>query len=402
MKVLLVNKFHYLKGGSEQYYFNLADLLASYGNEVAFFSMYDEKNIKTKYKEYFINSIDLNSKNVSKALDVIYSKNNKKKMKEVLDDFKPDVVHLNNFQRQLSASIIAPIKQRKIPLVYTAHDLQAICPAILMLDKNKTICEKCINGKYINCIKSKCIKDSNLKSLLGAIETRYYRMKKVYQNEIDCIISPSAFVKEKLVQDGIDSKKIKVINNFINLEEYDLNVEDKGYALYCGRLSKEKGILNLVEAFSKIKNEQLYIVGTGPEEENIKKIIKQNNLKNIRMLGYLNKEKLKDVLRNSSFVVLPSIWYENCPYSIIEAQAIGKAVVCSKIGGIPELIDDGKDGLLYKYNDIDELIEKINKMFKDKTIRKNMEKNAKEKAKKYSKENYYNELIKVYKSIKEK
>ena len=120
------------------------------------------------------------------------------------------------------------------------------------------------------------------------------------------------------------------------------------------------------------------------------------------MLGYLNKEKLKDVLRNSSFVVLPSIWYENCPYSIIEAQAIGKAVVCSKIGGIPELIDDGKDGLLYKYNDIDELIEKINKMFKDKTIRKNMEKNAKEKAKKYSKENYYNELIKVYKSIKEK
>ena len=105
--------------------------------------------------------------------------------------------------------------------------------------------------------------------------------------------------------------------------------------MYCGRLSKEKGILNLVEAFSKIKNEQLYIAGTGPEEENIKKIIKQNNLKNIRMLGYLNKEKLKDVLRKSSFIILPSICYENSPYSIIEAQAIGKAVICSKIGGIP-------------------------------------------------------------------
>ena len=116
MKILLVNKFHYLKGGSEKYYFELAELLKKNGHEVAFFSMEDEKNIKTDCKEYFVKPIDLNSSNKLKALDVIYSKENKRKMEEALDDFKPDIVHLNNFQRQLSASIIEPIKKRKIPL----------------------------------------------------------------------------------------------------------------------------------------------------------------------------------------------------------------------------------------------------------------------------------------------
>lgn len=178
MKILLVNKFHYLKGGSEKYYFELGELLKENGHEVAFFSMEDEKNIKTDCKEYFVKPIDLNTGSKLKALDVIYCKENEKKMEQALEDFKPDIVHFNNFQRQLSASIIKPIKERNIPIVFTAHDLQAICPAIVMLDKNKEICEKCMNGKYINYIKNKYIKDSNLKRLLGAIEGKYYRNKK--------------------------------------------------------------------------------------------------------------------------------------------------------------------------------------------------------------------------------
>ena len=150
MKILLVNKFHYLKGGSEKYYFDLAKLLKEHGHDVALFSMDGENNIKTDCKEYFVENSDMNSKNVFKALDVIYSKKNEKAMEKALDDFKPDIVHLNNFQRQLSASIIQPMKKRNISIVFTAHDLQAICPAIVMLDKDKNICEKCLKGKYMN------------------------------------------------------------------------------------------------------------------------------------------------------------------------------------------------------------------------------------------------------------
>ena len=384
MRILLVNKFHYLNGGSEKYYFELGKLLKKHGNEVAYFSMKDDRNIKTGEKEYFVEKIDLNTRSKLKALDVIYSKENYKKMQEAIDDFKPDVVHLNNFQRQLSESIVECCRDNNIPMVFTAHDVQAICPAISMLDSKKNICEKCINGKYMNCFKKKCVKNSTLKSLLGAYEGNYYRRKKVYTKKIKNIITPSIFYKNKLIEDGIQEDKIKAIHNFINLEEYNLKVEDEGYALYSGRLAKEKGILNLVEAFSNL-------------------IIKNKNndkLKNIILLGYLNQKDLKEYTRKCGFLVIPSIWYENGPYSVIETQSIGKAIIGANIGGIPEMVINNENGLTYKYNDVKELEEKMKRLFSDIELREKFGNNAKEFAnKEYSPENYYKKLEKIYKNL---
>ena len=395
MKILIVNKFHYLKGGSEKYYFELAELLKENGHEIAFFSMQDEKNIKTDCKEYFVDDIDLNSNNKLKALDVIYSRKNKKKMEETLEDFKPDIVHLNNFQRQLSASIIKPIKKRNIPIVFTAHDLQAICPNITMIDSNKNICEDCMNGKYRNCVRKKCIKNSKLKSLLGAIEGYYYRTKKIYSKIIDYIITPTNFYKNKLVQDGIPKEKIEAIHNFIDINNYNLDTEDEGYALYFGRLSSEKGILNLIKAFSKLDKGNLYIAGQGEEKENIEKFIEENKLKNrIKLLGFLEPDEMKEKISKCKFVVVPSIWYENCPYSVLETLAIGKPVVGAKIGGIPELIADGKTGFVY--STVEELSNQMDKLFNDSNLVKKMSKQAKEEAKTFSKDEYYKKIIKIY------
>lgn len=401
MKILMVNKFHYLKGGSEKYYFELAELLRKNGHEVAFFSMQNEKNIKTDSKEYFVESIDLNNGSKLSALDVIYSKKNKQKMKEALEDFKPDIVHLNNFQRQLSASIIEPIKEKNIPIVFTAHDVQAICPAIVMLDSNKNICEKCMKGKYINCTKSKCIKESMLKSVLGTIEAQYYRYKKIYKDKIDFIITPSEFYREKLIEDGISKEKIEAIHNFINIEEYNIEKKDEGYGLYFGRLSKEKGILNLMEAIKNLKDGVLYIAGEGPEKENIIKFINENKLQErVRLLGFLDSCKIKKYVANSRFVVVPSIWYENCPYSILETLAIGKPIIGSKIAGIPELIDDNMSGLLYEYNNVEELTEKMNILYENQSLANQLGENAKKIAQqKYSKEKYYNKINDIYNKV---
>ena len=404
MRILLVNKFHYLKGGSEKYYFELANLLREKGHQIAFFSMRNEKNVETGEKEYFVNEIDLNTGSKLKALDVIYSKENKKKMTEALEDFKPDIVHVNNFQRQLSESIIEAVNERKIPVIYTAHDVQAICPAITMLDSNKEICELCKNGKYLNCIKKKCIKDSGLKSILGAIEGQYYRIKKVYNKKIAYIITPSEFYRQKLIEDGIKENKIEAIHNYIDVNQYNLQTDDQGYALYIGRLSKEKGILNLIEAFSNLKNEKLYIAGDGPERERIENIIKDGHLeKNILFLGYLKQDQVKEYLRKARFVVVPSIWYENCPYSILETQAIGKPVIGANIAGIPELVQDKVNGLTYQYDDIKELEEKMKILFENRLLAEEYGKKAREIAiKEYSKDAYYNQIIKIYeKAVKE-
>ncbi len=398
MKILLVNKFHYLKGGSEKYYFELGELLKENGHEVAFFSMKDDKNIETGCKEYFVETIDLNNGSKLKAFDVIYNKANKQLMEEALDKFKPDIVHINNFQRQLSASIIKPIKNRNIPIVFTAHDVQAICPSIVMLDSNKEICEKCMNGKYLNCIRKKCIKNSNLKSVLGAIEGKYYRIKKIYTKKIDKIITPTEFYKTKLIEDGIDKNKIIAIHNFVDTKEYDIERKDEGYALYIGRLSKEKGILNLIKAFSNVKKGELKIAGEGPEKENIIKFIEENKLQHrIKILGFINKDEVKEKIRKCRFVVVPSIWYENCPYSIVEALAIGKPVIGTDIGGIPEIVKNKKSGLTYKYDDINQLTNKMEKLYKNKELAKKLGDTAKEQAKKlYSKDVYYKKIINIY------
>ena len=363
--------------------------------------MRDDRNIKTGDKEYFVEKIDLNTGSKLKALDVIYSKENYKKMQEAIYDFKPDIVHLNNFQRQLSESIVECCKKNKIPMVFTAHDVQAICPAISMLDGEKNICEKCMNGKYLNCFKKKCIKNSTLKSLLGAYEGKYYRSKKVYIEKIGHIITPSVFYKNKFIEDGVKEDKI----------DYNLQVETDGYALYSGRLAKEKGILNLVEAFTNlIKNSKgneklngirLYIAGDGPERENIEKKIKDSKLENrIVLLGYLNQKDLREFTRKCSFLVIPSIWYENGPYSVIETQAIGKAIIGANIGGIPEMVQDNVNGLIYEYDDINELEDKMKKLFESPELVDYFGKSAKNFAlKEYRPEKYYEKIEKIYKNV---
>lgn len=402
MKVLLVNKFHWNKGGSEKYYFELGELLKKHGHEVAYFSMDDEKNVKTGDKEYFVPKFDLNNSSKLKALDVISNKENAQILIKALDEFKPDIVHLNNFQRQLSASIIKPIKDRNIPIVFTAHDVQAICPAITMMDNDKKPCELCIKGKYINCVKKSCNKGSKLKSVLGAMEGYYYRNHKIYTDKIDYIITPSEFYRTKFIEDGVNKDKIQAIHNSIDVNEYNVKTQDDGYALYFGRLSKEKGILNLIEAFSKCNNGMLYIAGEGPEKENIENIIKENKLQDrIKLLGFLNKEQMTDVIRKCKFVVVPSIWYENCPYSVLETLAIGKPVIGSNMGGIPELVNNEENGFIY--NTIEDLTNCMNKLFEDKELVEKFSKKSKELAvENYSRDEYYNKLEKIYKNVLEK
>lgn len=409
MRILLVNKFHYLKGGSEKYYFELGKLLKEYGNEIAYFTMKNENNIETGDKQYYANEIDLNNSSKLKALDVIYSKENYRKFEKAIKDFKPDIVHLNNFQRQLSESIIECCYKYKIPIIFTAHDMQAICPAISMLDSDKKICEDCMCGKYINCIKKKCIKKSTMKSLLGAIEGKYYRYKKVYNKKINYIITPSEFYRNKFIKDGISEDRIQVIRNFIDTKKYDLKIEDQDYVFYSGRLSKEKGILNLIEAFSKLikeneelKDKKLLVAGDGPERENIEEIIKVNKLeKNIILLGYLKQDILKDYIRKCKFAIVPSICYENCPYSVIELQLIGKAIIGADIGGIPEMIKNDENGLTYKHDNMDELMRKMKLLFNDENLARKLGIKAKEFAKKeYDKKEYYDKLIDIYNKVK--
>lgn len=410
MKILLVNKYHYVKGGSETYYFGLAKLLQSYGHEVIYFAMADKNNIECKQDKFFVSNVDFNGdiskmQKIKAGFRVLYSFEAKKCISALIEQEHPDVVHINLVHRHLTLSIVRAIKKYNIPIVFTAHDLNCICPNHEMLC-NGNVCEECLHGKYSSCIKNKCLKGSAAKSALAAIEAINYKRMKIY-DDIDLIITPSYFYKKKFEESGIIHTKILHMKNFLPTDtQYSSGNPDKGYLLYFGRISEEKGIITLVKAVEKLQNDTpLYILGTGAIEDEVKSYISSHKLDSkIKMLGFKSGDELKKYVAEAKCIILPSEWYENGPYAIMEAMSQGKPVIVSNMGGLPEIVDDGKTGFICNPFDSDDLkscIEKVCALSPEEY--RQMGKNAVEAAKRdFSPEAYVEKLIQIYKELIDK
>lgn len=359
MKILLVNKFHFQKGGAETYYFTLAEVLKKAGHQVLFFSMKHEKNIICEQADYFVRNREYVNKTsfldkVKAFNNFVYSKEAYENISRLIENEKPDLAILNNIHRQLTTSIVDALYEHHIKIYWVMHDLISLCPNYQMLDGNGKICEDCCNGKYIKCIEKKCIKNSFAKSYLAYKEAKYNRKHKTY-DKIDLFITPSNFYRNKLIQYGFREDKVKYIPNPLALSfNFELCNYDDGYLLYFGRLSREKGIMTLIDAMKDI-NYKLYIVGTGPLENKLKEYAKNNA--NIEFKGFQTGETLQNYIKNSRCVILPSEWYENGPYSAMEAMGKAKPLIVSYMGGLPELVEENINGYIYKTTE--ELKEKI-------------------------------------------
>lgn len=404
MKILLINKFHYVVGGSETYYFALKKLLEAKGHEVIEFSMKHEKNIPSDYDRYFVDGVDYNGKmsaldKIRAAKNIVYSNEAKDKVRQLVIDTKPDIVHLNLFQHQLSPSILDVFREFDIPVVYTAHELKMICPNYRMMYRN-VICEECKGGKYYKCTKNRCVKDSLSKSIVSTIEAYYHSIRKSY-DVIDYIITPSEFYGRKFVEFGVAQERVIPVANFLDRETPNVNEFDgPAYYLYLGRLSEEKGILTLVDAFKEL-DDVLYIVGRGAEEEAIRNKIEQEGLTNIHLLGFKSGQDLIDLVGNAKAVILPSEWYENGPYSAIESLQLSRPIIGADIAGIPELIDG--NGYLFEsgnYKALRQKIQMMSKLSDEEYV--NMTKASKALYdRKYTAEVHYAQLEKIYsKAIK--
>jgi glycosyltransferase involved in cell wall biosynthesis len=351
MKVLLVNKFFYLKGGSEKYMFTLADALESVGHQVVFFAMQDPRNLPCKQSKHFVKNCStdgtVNSK-IRMLSHIAYSTEAYKKMTSLLNEEKPDLVILNLVHKQITCSIIDAIKNFKkdLPIVWTMHDLICVCPAYTMLDGKGNICEKCSDGNFDHCIRNKCVHNSILMSILSAYEAKQIKKHNWY-NDISLYVCPSEFYKKKLEQSHFTNSPIICMRNPLPINQiYETSNYDGGYILYFGRLVKEKGVKLLIDTIKKTPY-KLMILGTGPEEEELKQYVQMNKISNIEFEGFKQNEELLNFVKNSRAVVLPSQWYENGPYSAMEAMAAGKPLIVSNYGGLPELVDNNVNGFIF-------------------------------------------------------
>lgn len=375
MKILMINKFFYRKGGSEAYMFDLIDLLKKNGHEVMEFSMTDKDNQDSKYKDFFIKNIDFSKregffKDLIKAGHLLYSFEARKKLQALIDKEKPDTAHLHNFSFQLTPSILSVLKKNNIPIIWTMHDYKLICPNYRLFTQGK-ICERCKKYKYHNAFRYKCIKNESAMSFLAMLEMYLHKIILRSYDLIDLYVSPSKFLADKVMSWGINSEKVKHIYNFINLANFSVNPKIGHGLIYFGRLSEEKGLLILLEAMRELPEINLTLVGDGPQKEEIENYIKEQGLVNVKLVGYKRGQELYNLIKQSRLIVAPSIWYENNPISILEAFALGKPVIGADLGGIPELVKDGYTGFLFKNRQSADLIGKIkNNYFNTELIQK--------------------------------
>lgn len=387
MKILLSNKFYYRRGGDCIYMLNLEQLLKEHGHEVAVFAMDYPENLDTPWKKYFPSNM-----NKLMALTRPFgSQEVKRKFGRLLDDFNPDVVHINNVHTQLSPVIAELARKRCIRVVWTLHDYKPLCPRYDCLRDGKEICEKCFGGDKSPCKIYRCMKGSRLASEVGYREAVMWNRERL-EACTDLFICPSGFMAEKMAQGGFRKEKLKVLCNFIDTKKCRKDNYDKeDYYCYVGRLSHEKGVATLIEAAARLPY-RLKVIGGGPLSEELK--IKNEQLKgNVEFLGFRQWDDIKNIVGKARFTVIPSEWYENNPLSVIEAQCLGTPVLGARIGGIPELIDEGRNGMTFESGNTNDLTEKIKTMFDVKFDYKGIADVA---MKHYNAENYYKEIMKIY------
>lgn len=381
MNILMVNKFLYPNGGSETYIFKIGEYLKKIGHQVEFFGMEHEGRCVSNKVEAYTSDMDFhNASKLDKLtypLKTIYSLEARRKIRLVLDNLKPEVVHLNNFNFQLTPSIILEIVKFKketginTKIIFTAHDYQLVCPNHMMRNpQNGDNCEKCVGGKFYNCIKGKCIHGSTAKSAVGALEAYHWNMRKTYQY-IDAIICPSRFMKTKLDTNPMFITKTIALHNFIDDVKWT-ELSKENYILYFGRFSKEKGIQTLIDTCRSLPNIQFVFAGNGPLENEV------NKVPNIRNVGFQSGDRLEQLIRKAKFSIYPSEWYENCPFSVMESQMFGTPVIGADIGGIPELIELNRTGLLFESGNKDDLSEKITSLWENETMLKKYSENCKD------------------------
>lgn len=369
LKILMINKFLHPNGGSETYIFKLGKGLQDRGHEVQYFGMEHEGRVVGNRVDSYTSNMDFHGgSKFSKLLypiSTIYSVEARKKLRLVLEDFQPDVCHLNNFNYQLTPSIILEIRKwekasgHKCRIVYTAHDGQLVCPNHLMKNPvSGELCCKCMDGGFLACAKGKCIHGSLAKSVIGTAESWIWKLTDVYK-QIDVVISPSNFLAEKLKTHPALRDRIHVMHNFVDAIRQPASDEKMDYVLYYGRYSEEKGIGSLLKVVDQLPHIPFVFAGDGPLKDEVEK---RSNLVN---KGFVSGEALVSLVKRARLTVVPSECYENCPFTVMESQMYGTPVLGADIGGIPELIHVGQTGELFESGNVQQLTLMLEELWAD-------------------------------------
>lgn len=356
-RLLSLNTYNYRRGGSDVVFLEHDAMFRARGWDTAVMTMHHPKNESSPWSRFFADEIEFGHeygalKRLAMAGKVIYSGEARRKVSALLDEFPADIAHAHCIYHHLSPSVLVELKQRAIPTVMTAHDLKLACPAYKMLNRGG-VCEKCRTGNLLHLVANRCIRDSLPVSTLIMLESAAHKSLRLYQRNLDRVVVPSLFYKQKLMEWGWSEQQLAYIPNYVDVAAYTPRYEPGDYFFYFGRLAMEKGVATLIRAAAHA-GVKLRIAGTGPEGDALKALAAETG-GDVEFLGFVSGEPLWTWVREARAIVLPSEWYENAPMSVLEAYASGKPAIGARIGGIPEMVQSEETGLLFESGNVGEL-----------------------------------------------
>ncbi|MFH0954159.1 MAG: glycosyltransferase family 4 protein [Verrucomicrobiota bacterium] len=403
MRILFCSNFFYRRGGDCVYMFALADLLKQHGHQVFFFSMRHPRNAPYELDQYFVDYIDYEELNRKKSLlgavqvlrRSIFSTQARKRIRQLITEVKPDVAHLQNIHNHLTPSILLDLNRANVPIVWTLHDFKLICPESSFLSGDR-ICEECRAGRFYRCTVNRCKKGSFTASLMASCEAYAHQWLRI-PDRVQRFVAPSRFLRDKFVEFGWPADKISVAPSFVSAADQP-EPAGAGYGAYAGILQQKKGLFTLVEALPP--DAAFHFLGEGPDREILERRVRDRRLGQVVFTGRLSGEALRQEMAGADYGVLPSQCYENLPLSVLEFMALGKPVIASRIGGMPELVRHGHTGLLFEPGNARDLAAAIGSIRHDGDLRRTLGRRAWETARsEFTAERHGAQILAIYREV---
>ena len=399
MRVLFCNKYNYRFSGTEVYLFELMELMRSNGHEVALFSMADDRGEPTPYDRHFVPHIDFKGdlswqQKARGAAHLIYSTEARRRIRAMIQDFKPDVAHIRSIYHHLSPSILWELRAQNVPVLYHLNDFKLLCPNYNFVSGGQA-CEMCKGGAFWQALRTRCYPGAAARATLVA-EAYVHRLLGTYRKCVDLFLAPSRFVRDKFVEHCWDAALFEVLPHFQNIHAIS-EPPSNGPILYFGRLSKEKGIDDLIRAMQRVPDIHLVVAGDGPQMNELEPLTASLRLTNVEFVRHLGAEERDRRIAQSRFTILPSRAYETLGKTILESYAHARPVIATDIGSRRELIHDGETGLLYRVGSVNQLADAIQMLAANPELTKKMGHTGWEMVRcEHTPEQHYQRLMSVY------